>query len=127
MKKVFVLDTNVLLHDPTAMVQFEDNDVVLPMTIIEELDRFKKRPEVTGRNARQVSRTLDHLHQQGHLTEGVPLQDGGLLRVALCARQTLQELPVELAGDRADNAILAVALEQKRQCACPVVLVSKRH
>jgi PhoH-like ATPase len=59
MKKTFVLDTNVLLHDPSSILHFQDNDVVLPITIIEELDRFKKQPEMTGLNARQVSRTLD--------------------------------------------------------------------
>lgn len=125
MKKVFVIDTNVLLHDPSAMLRFEDNDVVLPITIIEELDRFKKQPEVTGRNARQTSRTLDELRQQGHLTDGIPLAGGGTLRVALCNRQTLQQLPPELAGERGDNAILATALQLKQQCQCPVVLVSK--
>ncbi len=125
MKKVFVLDTNVLLHDPTAMHQFEDNDVVLPMTIIEELDRFKKQPEETGRNARQVSRELDSLRLQGNLFEGIALKGGGNLRVALCNRETLQELPPELERDRGDNSILAVALELKRQCQCPLVLVSK--
>lgn len=125
MKKVFVLDTNVLLHDPTAMQQFEDNDVVLPMTIIEELDRFKKQPEETGRNARQVSRQLDSLRHQGNLFQGIDLDGGGSLRVALCSRETLQELPPELERDRGDNSILAVALELKRQCQCPVVLVSK--
>ncbi len=125
MQKVFVLDTNVLLHDPTAMLQFEDNNVVLPITIIEELDRFKKKSEQTGRNARQVSRTLDELRQRGDLLAGIPLEQGGTLRVTLCHRQTLQELPVELEGDRADNAILAVALELMRQGQFPVVLVSK--
>jgi PhoH-like ATPase len=125
MKKAFVIDTNVLLHDPSAMMRFEDNDVVLPITIIEELDRFKKQPEVTGRNARQASRTLDKLRQQGHLTEGILLDSGGTLRVALCDKKILQELPSELQGDSADNAILAVALELKQQCQCPVVLVSK--
>jgi PhoH-like ATPase len=125
MKKVFVLDTNVLLHDPSAMQQFEDNDVVLPMTIIEELDRFKKQPEETGRNARQISRHLDSLRQQGNLFEGIALDGGGSLRVALCSRETLQELPPELERDRGDNSILAVALELKRQCQCPVVMVSK--
>jgi PhoH-like ATPase len=124
-KKAFVLDTNVLLHDPNALLHFQDNDVVLPITIIEELDRFKKQPEVTGRNARQVSRTLDELRQQGRLTEGIPLDGGGSLRVALCNRQTLGELPAELEGNRGDNAILAVALELKQHCQCPVVLVSK--
>ncbi|MGB5593073.1 MAG: PhoH family protein [Crocosphaera sp.] len=125
MKKTYVLDTNVLLHDPTALFQFEDNEVVLPITIIEELDRFKKQPEVTGRNARQTSRTLDQLRGQGRLTQGIALENGGSLRVALCDRQTLQQLPPELEGDSGDNAILAVALELKEQCQCPVVLVSK--
>ncbi|MGI0486638.1 PhoH family protein [Pantanalinema rosaneae CENA516] len=125
MKKVFVLDTNVLLHDPTAILRFKDNDVVLPITVIEELDRFKKQPEVTGRNARQVSRSLDTLRQQGSLTNGIALKSGGMLRVALCHRETLAELPAELEGDRGDNAILALALELKRHCDCPVVVVSK--
>jgi PhoH-like ATPase len=125
MGKVYVLDTNVLLHDPNAMLRFEENDVVLPMTIIEELDRFKKQPETTGRNARQVSRMLDQLHTRGRLTTGVPLDNGGSLRVALCDRETLRALPAELEGDRADNEILAVALGLKRECDCDVILVSK--
>lgn len=125
MKKTFVLDTNVLLHDPSAMLHFEDNDVVLPITIIEELDRFKKQPEETGRNARQASRTLDELRQRGHLTEGIPTDGGGSLRVALCSRETLHNLPAELERDRGDNSILAVALELKAMCQCPVILVSK--
>lgn len=124
-KKVYVLDTNVLLHDPSAMMRFEDNDVILPITILEELDRFKKQPEMTGRNARQVSRTLDELRQRGHLTEGILINEHGLLRVALCDRTTLQELPAELEGDKADNEILAVAMELREKCDCPVVLVSK--
>lgn len=125
MKKAFVLDTNVLLHDPNAIFRFEDNDVILPITIVEELDRFKKQPQETGRNARQVSRTLDDLRAQGHLTKGIELSNGGILQVALCDRITLKELPPELEGDQADNAILAVALELRNQCQCPVVLVSK--
>ena len=125
MKKTFVLDTNVLLHDPNAILKFEDNDVVLPITIIEELDRFKKQPEVVGRNARQASRLLDELSQQGQLTAGININGDGSLRVALCHRETLAELPVELEGDKGDNAVLAVALEAHKKCQCPVVLVSK--
>jgi len=126
MKKVFLLDTNVLLHDPEAMLRFEDNDVVLPITVIEELDRFKKQPEMVGRNARHTSRLLDELRQTGNLTDGIPLTpEGGTLKVMLCHRETLQILPVELEGDKGDNAILAVALELKHRCHCPVILVSK--
>jgi PhoH-like ATPase len=125
MKKTFVLDTNVLLHDPSSILHFQDNDVVLPITVIEELDRFKKQPEMTGLNARQVSRTLDELRSKGHLIEGIPINGGGSLRVALCTKETLNGLPPELEGHKADNAILAVALELKTKCQCPVVLVSK--
>ncbi|MEM8502619.1 MAG: PhoH family protein [Cyanobacteria bacterium P01_D01_bin.1] len=125
MKKIYVLDTNVLLHDPNAMLRFEDNEVLLPMTVIEELDRFKKRPEETGRNARQTSRMLDALRQKGSITAGITLQNGGKLRVELCDRETLKGLPVELTGEGGDNAILAVALEAKHRCDCPVVMVSK--
>jgi len=125
MKKVFVLDTNVLLHDPMAMLRFEDNDVVLPITVIEELDRFKKQANDTGRNARYVSRQLDDLRQQGSLVQGIPLDSGGSLKVALCHRDTLQQLPAELERDQGDNAILAVALELKHHHDVPVVVVSK--
>ncbi|WP_017325821.1 PhoH family protein [Synechococcus sp. PCC 7336] len=125
MKKAYVLDTNVLLHDPTALTHFRENDIVLPITIIEELDRFKKQASSIGRNARHTSRLLDSLRLQGHLHEGISLEEGGHLQVALCSRQTLRELPPELEGDRGDNAILATALELKRSCECPVVLVSK--
>ncbi|MEL6938332.1 MAG: PhoH family protein [Cyanobacteria bacterium J06598_1] len=125
MKKIYVLDTNVLLHDPNAMLRFEDNEVVLPITTIEELDRFKKRPEETGRNARQTSRMLDSLRSQGSIVEGIGLKNGGKIRVALCQRETLNNLPAELKADGGDNAILAVALEVKQRCDCPVVMVSK--
>jgi PhoH-like ATPase len=125
MKKVFVLDTNVLLHDPMAMFRFEDNDVILPITIIEELDRFKKGTADTGRNARYVSRKLDELRKQGSLVHGISLENGGHLKVALCHRDTLLQLPAELEGDQGDNAILAVAMELQAQCRMPVVLVSK--
>ncbi len=125
MKKVFVLDTNVLLHDPMAIFRFEDNDVVLPITIIEELDRFKKETADTGRNARYVSRTLDELRRKGSLVQGIPLEQGGNLKVALCHRDTLLQLPAELEGDQGDNAILAVAMEYRHHHDLPVVLVSK--
>ena len=125
MKKIFVVDTNVILHDPTAILRFEDNEIVLPIAVIEELDRFKKQPEMTGRNAREVSRTLDTLRQQGHLTTGVQLSNGGTLRVALGDRQTLAGLPPELHGGIADNSILAVGMQCKKQCNCPVIVVSK--
>ncbi|MEM8714405.1 MAG: PIN domain-containing protein, partial [Cyanobacteria bacterium P01_G01_bin.4] len=77
MKKAYVLDTNVLLHDPMSIHQFQENDIVLPITIIEELDRFKKQASNIGRNARLVSRILDEMRSRGHLIEGIDLGKGG--------------------------------------------------
>ena len=73
MKKTFVLDTNVLLHSARSMESFQDNDVVIPMAVIEELDKFKKNQDELGRNARQVIRRLDRLREAGNLQRGVPL------------------------------------------------------
>ena len=125
MKKTFVLDTNVLLHDARALFRFEDNDIVLPIAIIEELDRFKKQSDSIGRNAREVSRTLDKLRKLGNITQGITLESGGTLSVEFCDRQTLTTLPQELGVHIADNVILAVALEYQQQCNCPVIVVSK--
>jgi PhoH-like ATPase len=77
-RKLFVLDTKVLLHDPESLFSFQDNEVVIPLAVIEEMDRFKKDGGETGRNARQVARLLDSLRMQGVLTNGgVPLDNGG--------------------------------------------------
>ncbi|MEB3260435.1 MAG: PhoH family protein [Cyanobacteriota bacterium] len=131
MRKIFVLDTNVLLHDPQALTRFQDNAVVVPIEVVEEIDRFKRDPSEKGRNARQVSRLLDQLREQGNLAEGVTIDSGsgGTLKVVFCRSETLQQLPPELKGGNGDNNILAVALEQRLQEVMgghlPVVLVTK--
>lgn len=107
--KNYILDTNVLLHDPQAIFKFSDNTVILPLTVIEEIDNFKKDQNETGRNARQVSRMIDGFRLQAKLTEGVPLENGGILKVAIYKQEFLQKLPPELRNDRGDNRILAVA------------------
>jgi len=121
-KKSFVLDTNVLLHDPGALVAFADNEVVLPFQVIEELDKFKKGSDDTGQHARQVIRTLDRLREKGRLVEGVPVEEtGGSLRVVLSS-----EPPDDpnLQSGSADDRIIGVAhrLMQEGQ---PVVFISK--
>ena len=81
-RKHFVLDTNVLLHNPKSIFMFDDNEVVIPLSVIEELDHFKKNTDDTGRNARQIIRQIDRLRKEGHLFEGVPINDrGGTLRI----------------------------------------------
>jgi PhoH-like ATPase len=82
MRKIFVLDTNVVLHDPRAPLQFGDNEVVLPIYVVEELDQFKKDLSELGRNARECSRMLDAIREQGKLSDGVPLPNGGEIRIA---------------------------------------------
>lgn len=125
MKKIFVLDTNVLLHDPRAIFSFEDNDVVIPIVVIEELDKFKKGIDEMGRNARMVSRILDEHRLKGKLSKGVPLEGGGSLRVEL-NHQSPQHLPPELISTKGDNRILATALNLcHSQTELPVVLVTK--
>src|SRR5580765_6271760 len=108
--KHFVLDTNVLLHDPRAILQFADNEVVIPIFVLEEIDTFKKEASERGRNAREVARMLDGLRMNGgRLSDGVPLpESGGKLRVASAARSvptTLRESQI------ADHLILMVALD----------------
>ncbi|NDF62188.1 MAG: PhoH family protein [Synechococcaceae bacterium WBB_3_034] len=130
MRKTFVLDTNVLLHDPQALTRFEDNAVVIPIEVVEEIDRFKRDPSEKGRNARQISRLLDGLREKGNLADGVPIDaNGGSLQVVFCRSETLAQLPPELKGGNGDNNILAVALEQLRSGLIadqpPVVLVTK--
>jgi PhoH-like ATPase len=131
MRKTFVLDTNVLLHDPLALTRFEDNNIVIPIEVVEEIDRFKRDPSEKGRNARQVSRLLDGLREMGNLADGVAINSGqgGQLKVVFCHSETLGQLPPELRSGNGDNNILAVALEQRRPelmgSQPPVVLVTK--
>ncbi|MDQ0298986.1 PhoH-like ATPase [Salibacterium salarium] len=109
MKKIYVIDTNVLLQEPRALFQFEDNEVVIPAVVLEEIDTKKRYMDELGRNAREVSRILDSLRMKGKLHEGVPLHEGGTIRVELNHRsfQYLKETFAEITND---NRILAVAM-----------------
>ncbi|MGB0588348.1 MAG: PhoH family protein [Myxococcota bacterium] len=121
--KNFVLDTNVLLHDPDCIFQFGDNTVVIPIVVIEEVDTFKKNPSELGRNARQVSRHIDALRSQGSLIEGVQLPDGssGILKVVVCNT----ELPRGHAiSHEADSVIMSTALQVKQESQGPTVLIT---
>lgn len=113
MKKKYVFDTNVLLYDPQAIFKFADNDVVIPITVIEEIDNFKKDENETGRNARQVSRFLDDLRKRGNLSSGVKLDNGGTLRVHLGDIKEHKELQTMFTKRKADSTILAIALHVK--------------
>jgi PhoH-like ATPase len=121
--KNFVLDTNVLLHDPRAIFKFSDNNVIVPIYVLEEIDTFKKEMTELGRNAREVGRLLDHYRQEGHIGRGVELEGGGTLRVPYTT-ETLDEPFLE--SKKKDNLILSVALEiQKEQPDSPCILITK--
>lgn len=131
--KLFVLDTNVLMHDPTSLFRFEEHDVYLPMMTLEELDNHKKGMSEVARNARQVSRTLDALVAEAsdeEIDKGIPLSRLGNkeARGRLFFQTTLQEikLPAGLPSGKADNQILGVvrALEDQHPGRA-IVLVSK--
>ncbi len=108
--KTYVLDTNVLLHDPRAIYKFEENTVVIPIYVIEEVDTFKKELSERGRNARSLARTLDKLRERnGHsLQEGVELDEGGTLVVAVPKDPALWRKRDNRAMD---HAIMGTALE----------------
>ncbi|HEX9779293.1 MAG TPA: PhoH family protein [Geopsychrobacteraceae bacterium] len=123
--KIYVLDTNVLLHDPQAIFKFMENTVVVPLTVVEEIDHFKKEQSETGRNARQVSRLIDGFRAGANLVEGVLLETGGLFQVAIYREDAMQLLPPELRGEKADNRILAVAKELEKTAEHPVIFITK--
>jgi len=121
LRKHFVLDTNVLLHNANSIFKFAEHEVVIPLAVIEELDTFKKNNDERGRNARQVTRALDRLRAQGALFEGVVWNDqGGAIRVARCNGS--RDFALDL--DKADNRILAVA-QELHQSGKRTVFISK--
>ena len=122
MIKSYVIDTNVLIQAPYACQCFEENRVILPLVVLEELDGLKKAEGEKGANARRAIRFLEKLRMKGDLLKGVELENGGFLRVE--ANCVGVELPESLPEDKADNRILKVCKgisdEEK-----PVVLVTK--
>jgi PhoH-like ATPase len=123
LKKNFILDTNVLLHDPRSIFGFGDNDVVIPIYVIEEIDNFKRDLSSLGRNARQVSRYLDDFRLLGNLRDGVSLgPEKGTVRVVITDRK----LPPEMGdGHSTDNRILATALDLRDREKVASVFVTK--
>ena len=127
MKKNFILDTNVLLHDPRAYSKFEENDVIIPIYVIEEIDSFKRELTERGRNAREVGRIFDEFREQGNLGEGVELEGGGTLSVAFMSKKSEEAIEGRfLHTEKKDNFILAVALDlQEKEPDTPCILITK--
>ncbi len=116
-KKIFVLDTNVLLHSAAALESFADNEIVIPMTVLEELDKFKRNQDELGRNTRRVIRKLDQLREKGSLFSGVSLDNAadpgqcGSLRVVISEGALFENANMSVP----DNRILNVASMLKKQ------------
>ena len=121
--KNYILDTNVLLHDPNSLVNFKENTVLVPIEVIEEIDRFKRESTELGRNARTVSRMLDGFRGEGSLSAGVDLPNGGKLKIAF---QKNGHGETVFTKDSVDNRILALAASiQKSHSKEATILVSK--
>lgn len=125
-KKIFVLDTNVILSDPLSIFAFEDNDIIIPMIVLEELDKFKKDFTNIGFAARQFSREIDLLRQKGSLIEGVTNSKGGLIKVIRLSKEHLDNILSENEMNN-DNIILATALHMQKTNfeQLPVIVVSR--
>lgn len=124
MKKTYVMDTNVLIQAPYALECFEDNDLVLPLVVLEELDGLKRADGEKGANARQAIRLIEQYRNEGDLLKGVPLSGGGIFRIE--KNYVDIELPEDLLIDKADNRILKVCLGLQHDLAGRlVILVSK--
>jgi PhoH-like ATPase len=130
--KLFILDTNVLMHDPASLFRFEEHDVYLPMMTLEELDNNKKGMTEVARNARQASRFLDQIvsDPQADMQQGIPLGpfsgEAATGRIFLQTNAVDGELPISLPGQKGDNQILGVMLHLKREYPKrQVILVSK--
>ena len=107
--KNYILDTNVLLHDPNSLLSFQENSVLIPIEVIEEIDRFKRESSELGQNARAVSRQLDGLRAQGHLSEGVPLPNGGRLKIIFQNQKETRNGEHVFGDNTVDNRILSLA------------------
>jgi len=110
--KTFVIDTNVFIHRPDAILSFRDNEIVIPLWVLEELDHLKSYSDERGRNARRAIRLLDEISRKGKLYEGVKLDNGSVLSVAL---HYAKDAPIDFPADKPDNKIILTAYELQRQ------------
>jgi PhoH-like ATPase len=123
MKKIFVLDTNVLLNNPRAIYSFEENDVIIPLAVLEEIDNLKTEGSDLGYNARETSRILESLRLQGNLDQGVELDEGGKVKILINGEL---EIPENLTSNKMDNRIISTAIHlQEDNPERKVIMVSE--
>jgi PhoH-like ATPase len=123
MKKIYLLDTNVLMHDPKALFAFDDNEVIIPLVVLDELDKHKTGASQAAKHARMVIRSLDELRALGDLSKGVLTERGGKIKVEL---NNVGNVPNDLDPSRIDNRIISVALTlQKKQPEVKIAVITK--
>ena len=114
-RKTYILDTNVLLHDCQSILKFEENNIILPMTVLEEIDRKKKEMNELGMNARHFSHMMDEFREIGSLKDGVQINNqGGILKIVFCTEEVKSSMPSDTDWSVDDNKIIAVALYESR-------------
>jgi len=123
MKKIFVIDTNIILDNPNCIYLFEDNDICIPITVIEEIDSFKKSMNDLGRNARAFMRKLDEFRAKGFLADGVQIEEG-LGKLFVFMESDITKLPNNF-EKKADNLILSVCVMLKKKVNSPIILITK--
>lgn len=126
MVKNYVLDTNVLIHDPEAVYSFEDNHVYIPLPVIEELDKLKREQGRVGKNARWAIRILEELRGLGDLHQGVGLPSGGKLTIPVLSEEEFEHHQVKFLFEKyVDNWIIAYAIQLRASSQMPTIIVSK--
>lgn len=124
MIKNYILDTNVIVHDPGCFYNFEDNNIIIPIVAIEELDGMKNREGMVGYHARMAARELNHLRTLGNLEQGITLHTGGTLRIEL-NHMDMSCIPQGIDTHKNDTRILAMAKNLQKDCELPTILVTK--
>jgi PhoH-like ATPase len=114
-RKLLVIDTSVMLYDPNSLTVFRGNDVIIPLIVLEELDRFKERKEQIGSSAREVNRFLDSLRKLGSLHDGVAVPDKDVTIRVVQVNVSQDDAPAEFPIEKGDNKIIAVALTLKER------------
>ncbi|MGB4263051.1 MAG: PhoH family protein [Fervidobacterium sp.] len=126
MVKNYILDTNVLLHDPEAIYSFQDNNVFIPLPVLEELDKLKRAQGRIGKNARTVIRSLEELRSHGDLHTGIKLSNGGQLTISVLAESDFDKHQVKFLFEKyVDNWIISYAMYLKEHSNAPTIIVSK--
>lgn len=112
--KTFVIDTNVFIHRPDAILSFRDNEIVIPLWVLEELDNLKKGRDERARAARESIRLLDEIGRHGDLREGVRMDNGSVLKVEIGQSRNIDGFPADLESSKGDNRILMTAYGLQR-------------